>query len=124
MCVLLTAELQSKLRTLERTSKSLKSEKGILQEEIASLRTQVADKDQGLRGVKGQVQELQEEVDKLTSKLSEVRSQKVKFSKLAREKGEEIGESVCGWGRWEWLIDSNTGHLLLTSSLRWWASEI
>lgn len=31
---------------------------------------------------------------RVTDKLSEVRSQKVKFSRLVREKGEEIGERV------------------------------
>lgn len=92
--VVFTAETQSKLRTLERATKSMKSEKGILQEEATSLRGQVADKDKDLRGVKGQLQEAQDELSKLTSKLSDMRSQKVKFSRLAREKGEEIGG--CG----------------------------
>ena len=86
--------MQSKLRTLERTSKSLKSEKGILQEEITSLRLQVSERDKDLRTVKGQLQEVQDEVMKLTTKCSDMRSQKVKFSRLAREKGEEIGEEV------------------------------
>ena len=86
------AEMQSKLRTLERTSKSLKSEKSSLLEEITSLRTQISDKDKALRGAKSQMQEAQDDVVKLTDKLAEVKSQKVKFSRLAREKGEEIGE--------------------------------
>ena len=85
------AELQTKLRTLERTSKSLKSEKNIFQEEIASLRLQISEKDKDLRGIKGQVQELQDEVTRVTDKLADVRSQKLKFSRLAREKAEEIG---------------------------------
>lgn len=89
-----SAETHSKLRTLERASKSLKSEKSILQEEIASLRLAVSEKDKDTRGVKGQLQEVQDEVMKLTTKLSDMRSQKVKFSRLAREKGEEIGECV------------------------------
>lgn len=89
------AEMQSKLRTMERTSKSLKSEKGILQEEITSLRAQVSEKDKDLRGVKGQLQEVQDDVMKITTKLSDVRSQKIKFSRLAREKGEEIEEMLA-----------------------------
>ena len=36
--------------------------------------------------------EAQEDVSHLTEKLMEVRQQNVKFSRLAREKGEEIGE--------------------------------
>ena len=92
-----TAELQSKLRTLERTSKSLKTEKSSLLEEVTSLRAQISDKDKALRGAKSQTQEAQEEVSKLTDKLAEVKSQKVKFSRLAREKGEEIGK----WGAWQ-----------------------
>lgn len=92
-----TAEMQSKLRTLERASKSLKAEKTILQEEITSLRGQVTEKDKDMRGAKGQLQEAQDEVMKLTTKLSDMRSQKVKFSRLAREKGEEIGMPMgCG----------------------------
>ncbi len=70
----------------------MKSEKNILQEEITSLREQGTDKEKSLRGVKGQLQESQDEVSRLTDKLSDMRSQKVKFSRLAREKGEEIGE--------------------------------
>ena len=93
------ADIQSKLRTLERASKSLKSEKSSLLEEVSTLRSQIADKDKALRGVKGQMQEAQDEVTKLTDRLAEVKSQKAKFSRLAREKGEEIGkcwEEGCG----------------------------
>lgn len=91
------AEIQSKLRTLERASKSFKSEKSSLLEEITTLRSQISDKDKALRGVKGQMQESQDEVIKLTDRLAEVKSQKNKFSRLAREKGEEIGECEGGW---------------------------
>lgn len=83
--------MQSKLRTLERNAKSLKNEKGILTEEITTLRGQVTEKDKEMRGLKSQAQELQDDIIKLTDKMSDVRSQKVKFSRLAREKGEEIG---------------------------------
>lgn len=71
-----------------------------MQEEITSLRAQVSEKDKDLRGVKGQLQEVQDDVMKITTKLSDVRSQKIKFSRLAREKGEEIGkEGFCSFGR-------------------------
>ncbi len=63
---------------------------------MSSLRSQTADKDKALRGVKSQMQEAQDDVVKLTDKLAEVKSQKAKFSRLAREKGEEIGEQVGG----------------------------
>lgn len=58
------------------------------------MRLQVSEKDKDTRGVKGQLQEVQDEVMKLTTKLSDMRSQKIKFSRLAREKGEEIGKNV------------------------------
>ena len=89
---MLTAETSSKIRTLERTSKALKSEKAILQEEIGSLRDQVAEKDKDLRGVKGELREIQEESSRLAEKLTDIRAQKTKFSRLAREKAEEMGE--------------------------------
>ena len=87
-----TAEANSKIRTLERTSKSLKNEKAVLQEEITSLRDQVAEKDKDLRGVKGELRELQDDNSRLTEKLTDIRAQKTKFSRLAREKAEEMGE--------------------------------
>ena len=86
------AEANSKIRTLERTSKALKNEKAILHEEISSLRDQVAEKDKELRGFKGEFREIQEENNRLSEKLTDVRAQKTKFSRLAREKAEEMGE--------------------------------
>ena len=87
-----TAEANSKIRTLERASKNLKSEKALLQEQIAALRDQVTDKDRDLRGVKGELREIQDEHSRLIEKLSETRAQKTKFSRLAREKAEEMGK--------------------------------
>ena len=43
--------------------------------------------------------EAQEDVTHLTDKLADVRQQKVKFARLAREKGEEIGKDKFGVGR-------------------------
>ena len=77
---------------MERTSKSLKNEKAVLQEEITSLRDQVAEKDKDLRGVKGELRELQDDNSRLTEKLTDIRAQKTKFSRLAREKAEEMGK--------------------------------
>lgn len=86
------AETSSKIRTLERTSKALKNEKAILQEEISSLRDQVAEKDKDLRGIKVELREVQEESSRLGEKLSDMQTQKKKFSRLAREKAEEMGK--------------------------------
>jgi len=41
---------------------------------------------------KEELMEAQEDITHITDKLAEVRQQKVKFARLAREKGEEIGE--------------------------------
>ena len=79
------------MRTLERNSKTLKGEKNVLQDEISSLKEQLSQRDKDLRAMKGTHRETQDEVSRLTDKLADVRSQKVKFSRLAREKGEEIG---------------------------------
>ena len=44
-----------------------------------------------MRKVKDELQEAKDDVTHLTEKLTDIRSQKVKFSRLAREKGEELG---------------------------------
>jgi len=72
--------------------RSLKSEKSTLQEEITSLRSQVSDRDKDVRKAKEELLEVQDDVTHLTDKLADVRQQKVKFARLAREKGEEIGK--------------------------------
>ena len=82
---------------MERTSKALKNEKAILNEEISSLRDQVAEKDKELRGFKSEFREIQEENNRLSEKLTDVRAQKTKFSRLAREKAEEMGEGKREW---------------------------
>ena len=82
----------SKLRKLQRSARSLKSEKSAVVEEISSLLRKMAYKDKDLRKAKEELVEAQEDVSHLTEKLTEVRQQKVKFARLAREKGEEIGE--------------------------------
>ena len=70
----------------------MKSEKSTLQEEITSLRNQVSDRDKEVRKTKEELMEIQDDVTHLTDKLADVRQQKVKFARLAREKGEEIGK--------------------------------
>ena len=62
------AEVQSIVRTLERTSKSLKAEKAQLQEELTQTRDQLAGKDKELREMKDTLRESQEENTKLTDK--------------------------------------------------------
>ena len=82
----------SKVHKLQRSARSLKSEKSALVEEISFLRGQMADKDKDLRKAKEELVEAQEDVSHLTEKLMEVWQQKVKFARLAREKGEETSE--------------------------------
>ena len=52
----------------------------------------MAEKDKDLRGVKGELREIQDEHSRLIEKLSDTRAQKTKFSRLAREKAEEMGK--------------------------------
>ena len=56
----------------------------------------MTDKDRDLRGVKGELREIQDEHSRLIEKLSETRAQKTKFSRLAREKAEEMGKGEGG----------------------------
>ena len=62
------AEFQTRVRTLERTSKALKSDKVLLQEDLSSLREQLATKEKELREVKSSVREGQDELARLTDK--------------------------------------------------------
>eukprot|EP00731_Ephydatia_muelleri_P030003 Em0021g526a len=90
-----SAEMQSIVRTLERTSKSLKSEKAQLQEELTQARDQLAGKDKELREMKDTLRESREESSKLTDKLSELRSRKTEITRLVREKEAEIEEVLA-----------------------------
>jgi serine/threonine-protein kinase MRCK len=87
-------ELTTKMRTLERTSRTLKSDKSQLQEEIAGLREELAGKDKDVREAKAAYREAQDEITRITDKLNDTRAQKMKYSRLAREKEEEIEEKV------------------------------
>ena len=60
-----------------------------------------------MRALKSQAQELQDDLIKLTDNMSDVRSQKVKFSRLAREKGEEIGKAVLT--PWSCIVSGSGG---------------
>ncbi|CAI8023588.1 hypothetical protein GBAR_LOCUS13762, partial [Geodia barretti] len=87
----------TKMRTLERTSRTLKSDKAQLQEEIAGLREELAGKDKDVREAKAAYRESQDEITRITDKLNDTRAHKVKYSRLAREKEEEIGGFLdCG----------------------------
>ena len=61
----------------------------------------MAEKDKDLRGVKGELREIQDEHSRLIEKLSDTRAQKTKFSRLAREKAEEMGKGGGGRGERE-----------------------
>ncbi len=80
----------------------MKSEKSTLQEEITSLRNQVSDRDKEVRKTKEELMEIQDDVTHLTDKLADVRQQKVKFARLDREKGEEIGKVWLLMGEMCW----------------------
>ena len=56
----------------------------------------MAEKEKDLRGAKGELRESLEENSRLGEKLSDVQAQKKKFSRLAREKAEEMGKRG-GW---------------------------
>ena len=62
------AEFQTRVRTLERNSKALKSDKTLLQEDISSLREQLTAKEKELREAKSSTRESQDELARLTDK--------------------------------------------------------
>ncbi len=64
----LVDDSSTKVRTLERTTKSLKSEKSSLSLELSSLREQLSTRDKGLRGITEQLEETKEENTRLSEK--------------------------------------------------------
>ena len=58
----------------------------------------MAEKDKDLRGAKSELREITEENVRLGEKLTDIRAQKTKFSRLAREKAEEMGKRGRGGG--------------------------
>ncbi len=63
-----TDESSSKMRTLERSAKTLKSEKSALHVEVSSFKEQLTTRDRETRGLKAQLEETKEENTRLTEK--------------------------------------------------------
>ena len=62
------AEMHNKMRTLERTSKALKSDKVQLNEQLSSLREQLSAKEKEIKELKGDSREANDEITRLRDK--------------------------------------------------------
>lgn len=68
MCVCF-AGMSARMKTLERSSRSLKSEKNHLQDEIARLQESLTAKDKELRAARNAYRDSQDEITVVTDKL-------------------------------------------------------
>ena len=62
------AEMHNKMRTLERASKALKSDKVQLNEQLSSLREQLSAKEKEIKELKGDSREANDEITRLRDK--------------------------------------------------------
>ena len=62
------AEMHNKMRTLERASKALKSDKVQLNEQLSSLREQLSAKEKEVKELKGDSREANDEITRLRDK--------------------------------------------------------
>lgn len=72
-------------------NKNLTSEKSSLESELEAFRDKINVSSKELNDVHTQRKKTMEEFSDLNDKLAEVRSQKIKLTRLVREKEEEIG---------------------------------
>ena len=76
-------------------NKSLTTEKSNLESEFEALKDKMSVSNKELKDVHTQRKKTMEEFSDLNDKLAEVRSQKLKLTRLVREKEEEIGTVFC-----------------------------
>ena len=87
-------ELSVKVRELEKANKTLSNEKADAESEINSLKEKVGNSQKELKDIHSHRKQTMEEFSDLNDKLAEVRSQKLKLTRLVREKEEEIGMTI------------------------------
>uniref|UniRef100_A0A1X7VNS0 non-specific serine/threonine protein kinase n=1 Tax=Amphimedon queenslandica TaxID=400682 RepID=A0A1X7VNS0_AMPQE len=82
----------SKMKTLERAVRSLKSEKNSLTEQVSDLKESLAAKEKELKEGNKRYRESQDELNRISDKMTDYRSQKRELSRALREKEEEYDE--------------------------------
>ena len=75
-------------------NKGLTSERSSLEAELDALKDKVSVSHKELKDVNTQRKKTMEEFSDLNDKLAEIRSQKLKLTRLVREKEEEIGKEI------------------------------
>ena len=92
--VLFLSELNSKFKESERAKRLVMRDKDYLENEVTSLRSKVSSLQKEMKEIQGQEKKSINEFSDLNDKLAEVRSQKMKLSRLVREKEEEIESAM------------------------------
>ena len=80
-----------RIRELEKANKTLSLEKNGLENEISSFRDKASSFQKELKDIHAQRKTTMGEFSELNDKLAEVRSHKLKLTRLVHEKEEEIG---------------------------------
>ena len=86
----LYTELNGKLKETERAKRLVMRDKDYLEDQVTSLQSKVSSLQKEIKEIQGQEKKSINEFSDLNDKLAEVRSQKMKLSRLVREKEEEI----------------------------------
>lgn len=87
-------ELSSKCKELERSKRLIMKDKDYMENEVTNLREKVSSLQKEMKEIQGQEKRNMNEFSDLNDKLAEVRSQKMKLSRLVREKEEEIENAM------------------------------
>ena len=77
-------------------NKSLTAERSNLESELEAFKDKINVSHKELKDVNTQRKKTMEEFSDLNDKLAEIRSQKLKLTRLVREKEEEIGTKIWG----------------------------
>ena len=83
-------ELSSKVKELERSKKLVVKDKNYLENEVTEQREKVSSLQKEIKEIQGQGKKNMNEFSDLNDRLADVRSQKMKLSRLVREKEEEV----------------------------------
>ncbi|XP_066911652.1 serine/threonine-protein kinase MRCK alpha-like isoform X2 [Clytia hemisphaerica] len=87
-------EFNSKVKELDRSKRLIMKDKDYLENEVTGLREKVSSLQKEAKENKGQEKQNMNEFSDLNDRLAEVRSQKMKLSRLVREKEEEIESAM------------------------------
>ena len=87
-------ELSIRVKELEKMNKSLTADRSSLESELDALKDKISVSHKELKDFNTQRKKTMEEFSDLNDKLAEIRSQKLKLTRLVREKEEEIGIKI------------------------------